>query len=35
LITAPDLEVVEVHYGDDTVVRGPQHLGVRHLQRGC
>jgi cytochrome P450 len=36
LITAaPELEVAEVQYGDDTVVRGPQHLGVRHLQRGC
>jgi cytochrome P450 len=35
LITAaPELEVAEVHYGDDTVVRGPQRLGVRQLQRG-
>jgi cytochrome P450 len=30
LITAaPQLEVAEVHYGDDSVVRGPRHLGVR------
>jgi cytochrome P450 len=36
LITAaPELEVAEVQYGDDTVVRGPQYLGVRPLQRGC
>lgn len=35
LITAaPALEVVEVEYGDDTVVRGPRRLTVRHLQPG-
>lgn len=34
LITAaPELEIAEVEYGDDTVVRGPQHLGVRRLPR--
>jgi cytochrome P450 len=35
LITeAPALEVAEVEYGDDTVVRGPRRLAVRHLQPG-
>ena len=34
LITAaPELEVAEVRYGDDTVVRGPQYLGVRLFKR--
>lgn len=36
LITAaPELEVAEVEYGDETVVRGPQRLAVRRLQRSC
>ena len=34
IAAAPELEVAEVQYGDDSVVRGPQHLGVRHTQRG-
>ena len=33
IATAPELEVVDVQYGDDTVVSGPQHLVVRHLPR--
>lgn len=34
LITAaPELEVAKVQYGDETVVRGPQHLEMRHSRR--
>ncbi len=33
IATASELEVIDVQYGDDTVVRGPQHLMVRHLPR--
>lgn len=29
IIAAPELEVVDVRYGDETVVRGPVHLAVR------
>jgi cytochrome P450 len=32
IAAAPELEIAEVQYGDDSVVRGPQHLGVRQLR---
>ncbi len=34
IAAAPELEVGEVRYGDESVVRGPQHLRVRQLQHG-
>ena len=34
IAAAPELEVAEVQYGDESVVRGPQYLEMRHRRRG-